>query len=126
MMQEVVFTEGAPRPIGPYSQGIRAGNLLFTAGQIALTGDGTLVDGGAAAQARQALINLRAIVEAGGGSLANVVKTMIFLKSMDDFGAVNEVYGEFFTANPPARSTVEVSRLPKDALVEIEAIAIIE
>lgn len=125
-MQEVVFTEGAPRPIGPYSQGIRAGNLLFTAGQIALTGDGTLVDGGAAAQARQALINLRAIVEAGGGSLANVVKTTIFLKSMDDFGAVNEVYGEFFTTNPPARSTVEVSRLPKDALVEIEAIAIIE
>jgi 2-iminobutanoate/2-iminopropanoate deaminase len=126
MAASVIFSEGAPRPIGPYSQAIRTGNMIFTAGQIALTGDGTLLAGGAAEQTHQAIANLRAVLTAGGAGLENVVKTTIFLQSMDDFTAVNEVYAQYFTASAPARSTVEVARLPKNALVEIEAIAVIE
>lgn len=126
MATNVIFSEAAPRPIGPYSQAIRTGNLIFTAGQIALGPNGSIVEGGAAEQAHQAITNLRAVLEAGGTSLASVVKTTIFLKSMDDFAVVNEVYGQYFTGTAPARSTVEVSRLPKDALVEIEAVAVVE
>ncbi|MEP7219458.1 MAG: RidA family protein [Bacteroidota bacterium] len=125
MASEIIFTESAPLPIGPYSQAIRAGGFLFTAGQIPLK-DGTLVDGGVAEQARQAILNLQAILEAGGASLGTVVKTTIFLLDMEDFAAVNAVYAEYFGNNSPARSTVQVSRLPKDARVEIEAIAVAE
>lgn len=126
MANDVIFTDNAPAPIGPYSQAIRAGNLVFTAGQISLTPDGTMVDGDAATQARQALTNLKGVLEAGGASLQSVVKTTIFLKDMNDFAAVNGVYAEYFGSSVPARSTVEVARLPKDALVEIEAIAMVE
>lgn len=126
MANDVIFTGNAPAPIGPYSQGIRAGNMVFTAGQISLAPDGTMVAGGAAEQARQAISNLKGVLEAGGASLASVVKTTIFLKDMNDFAAVNEVYAEYFGASVPARSTVQVARLPKDALVEIEAIAMVE
>ena len=118
-----VFTDNAPAPIGPYSQATVAAGMLFTAGQLGLGPDGTLVEGGAAAQARQALRNLRAVVEDGVSSLERVVKTTIFLQDMNDFAEVNSVYAEFFDASTPARSTVQVARLPKDGLVEIEAIA---
>jgi 2-iminobutanoate/2-iminopropanoate deaminase len=126
METSVIFSEAAPRPIGPYSQAIRAGNMIFTAGQVALTEDGTLVDGGAAEQTHKVIANLQAVLQAAGATLGDVVKTTIFLKSMDHFAAVNQVYGEYFGDRAPARSTVEVARLPKDALVEIEAIAVVE
>jgi len=112
------MTEKAPKPIGPYSQAIRAGDFLFCSGQIAL---GPVdVEG----QTRQAMENLKAVLEAAGAGFKNVVKTTIFLKSMGDFPKVNEIYGSFFSGGtPPARSTVEVSRLPKDVWVEVEAVA---
>lgn len=125
-MNQTIHTDDAPQPIGPYSQAIRTGDLIFTAGQVALRPDGTMVDGDAATQTHQAIANLRAVLQAGGATLASVVKTTIFLKDMNDFGAVNGVYAEYFGQSAPARSTVEVSRLPKDALVEIEAIATAE
>jgi 2-iminobutanoate/2-iminopropanoate deaminase len=126
MTKEVVATAEAPAAIGPYSQGIRVGNLLFTSGQIAL--DPTtqqVVAGGIAEQTARVLDNLEAILEAGDSSLANVVKATVFLKNINDFAAMNAVYGEYLGAfgAPPARTTVEVSRLPKDVLVEIELIA---
>lgn len=117
-----VFTEKAPAPIGPYSQGTVFGNLLFTAGQIGLTPSGELADG-LEAQTRQALANLHAVLEAGGANFGSVLKTTIFLKDMNDFGIVNTLYAEAFGDSAPARSTVQAARLPKDALVEIEAIA---
>lgn len=120
-----VLTERAAAPIGPYSQATIAGAVLYTAGQLGLDLQGNLVSDDVAAQARQALENLRSIIEAGGSSLERVVKTTIFLKDMNDFAAVNAVYSEFFDATRPARSTVQVARLPKDGLVEIEAIAIV-
>jgi 2-iminobutanoate/2-iminopropanoate deaminase len=123
MNRATLFTEGAPTPIGPYSQGISAGGFIFTAGQIALNSDGSLVEGGAGAQARQVILNLQAVLEAGGASLADIVKTTIFLKDMNDFAEVNQIYAEFFGSSMPARSTVQAARLPKDALVEIEAVA---
>ena len=122
----MILTPNAPKPIGPYSQAIRAGGLLFCSGQIPLdpeTGD-LVGSGDVVAQARQVLTNLSAVLEAGGSNLGSVVKTTIFLKSMGDFPKVNAIYEEFFKAPAPARSTVEVARLPKDVLVEIEAIAI--
>jgi 2-iminobutanoate/2-iminopropanoate deaminase len=119
-----VETNGAPGAIGPYSQGIRAGELVFTAGQVgADPASGTLADG-VAAQADRALRNLAAVLDAAGSSLERVVKTTIFLVEMADFATVNEVYASHFSAPYPARSTVTVKALPKDALVEIEAIAI--
>ncbi len=120
-----VLTANAPQPIGPYSQAIRAGEWLFCSGQIPLNpADGQLVGGNdVSAQARQVCVNLLEVLKAGGATAQNVVKTTIFLKSMEDFPKVNAVYGEFFGGTPPARSTVEVARLPKDVLVEIEAIA---
>lgn len=126
MNKEVIFTEKAPKAIGPYSQAQKVGGLLFTSGQIPLNpSTGELVTEIKAAT-KQSLENVKAILEAAGTSLENVVKTVVYIKDMNDFGEVNEVYGEYFKENAPARSCVEVARLPKDALVEIEAIAIIK
>ncbi|HTL13012.1 MAG TPA: RidA family protein [Bdellovibrionota bacterium] len=121
-----VLTKAAPAPIGPYSQAIRAGGLLFCSGQIALDpASGQIAPGGVQEQTARAMENLKAVLEEGGAGFGRVVKTTIFLKSMSDFPQVNEVYGRYFTGTPPARSTVEVSRLPKDVLVEIEAVALL-
>jgi 2-iminobutanoate/2-iminopropanoate deaminase len=121
---ETVATNGAPRAIGPYSQALRAGGFLFTAGQVGFDpATGELVDGGIAEQTRQVLANIRAILEAGGSGLAQVVKTTVFLVDMADFAAMNEVYAEVFGAHRPARSTVAVAALPRGARVEIEAVA---
>lgn len=123
-MKKVIKTPNAPAAIGPYSVGISTGALLFTAGQIGLDPKtGQMVEGGVEAEARQALTNLKAILEAGGSGLEKVVKTTVFLKDMADFARVNAIYAEFFVENPPARSAVAVAALPKNALVEIEAIA---
>ena len=123
-MKTIVSTDKAPAAIGPYSQGIKVGNLLFTSGQIPLDpATGTFPEG-IQAQARQSLSNVKAILAEAGVSMDRVIKTTVFLKDMNDFAAMNEVYATFFTeGNYPARSAVEVARLPKDALVEIEAIA---
>jgi 2-iminobutanoate/2-iminopropanoate deaminase len=124
MSKHVVTTDLAPAAIGPYSQAIRSGDLLFCSGQIALVPDrGALVDGDVEAQTRQVLQNLGNVLEAGGATWADVVKTTIYLTDLSDFQRVNAIYAERFPENPPARATVEVSRLPKDALVEIDAIA---
>ena len=124
----VVTAANAPGAIGPYSHGIRAGNLLFTSGQIALDPkSGQMVgQGDVAAETRQVMANLQAVLEAGGSSLSAVVKTTIYLADMGDFAAVNQVYGEYFGAEAPARSTVQVARLPRDARVEIDAVALAE
>lgn len=124
-MRDVISTPRSPKAIGPYSQGIKASGFVFVSGQLAVDpSSNQLVEGGAALQAERALENLRAILEAAGSSLAKAVKVTIYLKDMNDFSQVNEVYGAFFSAAPPSRSTVEVSRLPKDALVEIDLIAL--
>ena len=121
---ETVATSGAPRAIGPYSQALRAGGFLFTAGQVGFDpATGELVDGGIGEQTRQVLQNIRAILEAGGSGLAQVVKTTVFLVDMADFAAMNEVYAEAFGTHRPARSTVAVAALPRGARVEIEAVA---
>ena len=123
----VISTKNAPQAIGPYSQGIRAGPLVFVSGQIPIdpaTGD--VIKGDIRTQTRRVLENLRGVLEAAGTSLKGVVKTTIFLANMEDYGAVNEVYAEFFKDSRPARATVEASRLPKDVGVEIEAIAIVD
>jgi 2-iminobutanoate/2-iminopropanoate deaminase len=126
-----ISTDAAPAAIGPYSQAVstagephQAPALLFTSGQLPIdTATGAFVPGGVAEQTAQVLKNLQAVLEAGGSSLTRVVKTTVFLKDMNDFAAMNTVYATFFPQHPPARSTVEVARLPKDALVEIEAVA---
>lgn len=127
MSKTTIATDGAPAAIGPYSQGIRVGNLIFTAGQIALDpATQQVTPGGITEQVKRVFENLKAILEAGGSSLDRVVKTTVYLKSMDDFAAMNAVYDEYLGGEeegPPARTTVEVSRLPKNVLVEIEAIA---
>jgi 2-iminobutanoate/2-iminopropanoate deaminase len=127
MSKQVIATSSAPAAIGPYSQGIRVGNLVFTSGQIPLDpATGQLVAGGIAEQTTQVLENLKAIVEASGSSLAKAVKTTVFLKDLKDFAAMNEVYGKYFAEEDvaaPARTTVEIAGLPKGALVEIEVIA---
>lgn len=123
----VIRTDKAPSAIGPYSQAVRAGNLLFCSGQVALdpaTGEMVAPDD-VGAQTRRALDNLGAVLEAGGASFASIVKTTIFLADMNDFALVNGIYAERFPAEPPARATVEVSRLPKDARVEIDALALV-
>jgi 2-iminobutanoate/2-iminopropanoate deaminase len=123
--REVIATEHAPAAVGPYSQAIRAGDLVFTAGQLGLDPPtGRLVEGGVDAQARQALTNLKAVLEAAGSSLERVVKVTVFLQDINDFKAVNGVYAQFFTQDPPARSAVQVAALPLGGLVEIEAIAL--
>ncbi|TLY28276.1 MAG: RidA family protein [Ignavibacteria bacterium] len=126
MATSVVLTTDAPPPIGPYNQGVLArGTFLFTAGQVAIDPKtGQLTGGDIKVQTRQVLTNLLAILSKGGSSPDQVVKTTVFLKDMNDFTGMNEVYAEFFHKNPPARSTVEVSRLPKDVKVEIDAIAV--
>jgi len=127
MTKQVISTADAPAAIGPYSQAIRMGNLVFASGQIPLhpqTGD--IVGETAAEQARQVLQNLQAVLQAAGASLQQVVKTTIFLTDLSQFAAVNAVYAEFFPENPPARSTVQVAALPRGVQVEIEAIAIVE
>lgn len=124
-MREVIATENAPRAIGPYSQAIRANGFLFVSGQIPV--DPTtqkLVEGGIALQTEQVLTNLEAILTAAGSSLDKVVRTGVFLKDMGEFAAMNDVYERFFPQSAPARSTVEVARLPKDVRVEIDAIAL--
>jgi len=125
MSIRIVSTKEAPAAIGPYSQAVRAGNLLFVSGQIPLNKSGELVEGGIEEQTRQVLGNLQAVLAAEGASLRDVVKTTVFLKDMNQFAAFNAVYASFFEDHKPARSTVEVARLPKDVYVEIEAIAVI-
>ena len=120
----VIATNEAPAAVGPYSQAVRAGDLLFTAGQIPLTPEGTMVEGGVEEQTRQVLANLEAVLRAGGSDPARVVKCTVFLADMNDFAAVNAIYGEVFSDAPPARSAVQVARLPFDVRVEIEAIAL--
>jgi len=119
---QIIQTPNAPAAIGPYSQAIVVGDLLFTSGQIPLRADGTLNDGDIVVQTTQVLANLKAVIEAAGADLSKVVKTTVFLKNLDDFVAMNGVYGEVFAGHAPARSTVQVSKLPRDVLVEIEAI----
>ena len=118
----VIQTPNAPAAIGPYSQAMVVGDLLFTSGQIPLRADGTLNDGDITVQTTQVLANLKAVIEAAGASLSKVVKTTVFLKNLDDFVPMNKVYGETFGTHTPARSTVQVAKLPRDVLVEIEAI----
>lgn len=125
-MREVVLTEASPQPVGPYSQAIRAGGFVFVSGQLPLDpATQQVVAGGIAAQTQRVLENVRNILAAGGSSLESVVRCGVFLKNMDDFAAMNAIYGQFFTSMPPARSTIEVARLPKDVLVKIEAMATI-
>jgi 2-iminobutanoate/2-iminopropanoate deaminase len=122
----VIHAEAAPKAIGPYSQAIRSGELVFTAGQIPLNPEtGSLVEGGIELQTRQVLNNLARVLEAAGSGLSRVVKTTVFLQDLAEFAAMNAVYGEFFTTNPPARSTVQVAALPRGAKVEIECIAVV-
>jgi 2-iminobutanoate/2-iminopropanoate deaminase len=123
MTRSIVSTSDAPAAIGPYSQAITLDELVFCSGQIPLTPQGNIVEGDVAAQTRQVLTNLKGVLEAAGSSLGQVLKTTVFLADMNDFQAMNTVYGEFFSADPPARSTVQVARLPRDVRVEIEAIA---
>ncbi len=128
MAIQKILTDKAPNPIGPYSQAIMVeGKFIYTAGQVAIDpSSNQMVEGDIKVQTRQVLKNLEAVLRAGGTSLGSVVKTTVFLKSFNDFAAMNEVYAEFFSSSAPARSTVEVSRLPKDAKVEIEAVAVKE
>ncbi len=125
MSKQIVRTSDAPGAIGPYSQAVIAENgMIFTAGQIAIDpATGNIVEGGIQVQTRRVMENLKAILKAAGSGLDNVVKTTVFIKDMNEFAAMNEVYGEYFKENPPARSTVEVARLPKDVRVEIDLIA---
>lgn len=125
-MRDIVLTDRGPKPIGPYSQAVRVNGLLFVSGQIALDPKtGEMTSGNITQQSERVLENVKGIVEAAGSKMPHVIKTTVFLKDISDFAAMNEVYARYFTAAPPARSTVEVARLPKDALVEIEVIAVI-
>jgi 2-iminobutanoate/2-iminopropanoate deaminase len=123
-MKQVILTDRGPKPIGSYSQAVRTNGFLFVSGQVALDPkSGELVGADVRQQTERVLDNLKAILEAAGVSLSHVVKTTVFLKDMNDFAAMNEIYARYFTAAPPARSTVQAARLPKDALVEIDVIA---
>ncbi|MDQ1263949.1 MAG: 2-iminobutanoate/2-iminopropanoate deaminase [Campylobacterota bacterium] len=119
-------TNKAPSAIGPYSQAVVAGGMVFTSGQIALTPEGVMLEDDIRVQTKQVLSNLRAVLEASGASFDSVIKTTIFLASMDDFGVVNEIYAEAFGSHKPARSTVAVKTLPRNALVEIDAVALVK
>jgi 2-iminobutanoate/2-iminopropanoate deaminase len=124
-MRDVISTDQAPRAIGPYSQAIRAAGMVFTSGQVAFDpATQQVIAGDIAAQTERVLTNLAAILHAAGSSLDKVLRCTVFLKNMGDFAAMNEVYGRYFTQTPPARSTVEVARLPRDVLVEIDVIAL--
>jgi 2-iminobutanoate/2-iminopropanoate deaminase len=123
-MKEIVTTDRGPKPIGPYSQAVKTSGFLFLSGQVALdpkTGD--LIGTDIRQQTERVMENIKGILEAAGSNLHHVIKTTVFLKDMNDFPAMNEIYGRYFSAAPPARSTVQVARLPKDALVEIEVVA---
>ena len=125
-MKEIIATENAPGAIGPYSQAVKTGNMVFCSGQIPIDpATGEFVSDDVAEQTEQVLKNLSAVLEAAGTSLNNVVKTTVFLADMNDFPVMNEVYSKFFSENKPARATVQAARLPKDARVEIECIAVI-
>ena len=126
-MKKIISTTKAPAAIGPYSQAIEVNGLLFTSGVIPIDPEtNTLVEGDVAVQARQAIGNLKNLIEAAGSSMDKVVKTTVFIKNMNDFGTIDDIYKEYFTSDFPARSCVEVARLPKDVLIEIEAIAAVE
>jgi 2-iminobutanoate/2-iminopropanoate deaminase len=126
-MKSIVSTQNAPQAIGPYSQAVIHNGLAFLSGQIPIDpATGALVTGEIAAQTERVLENLKALLAASRSSLANVIKTTVFLKDMNDFAKMNEVYGRYFASNPPARSTVEVARLPRDFKIEIECIAFVE
>lgn len=123
---EIISTNKAPAAIGPYSQGIIVNNMFYSSGQIPLTAEGEMVSGDVVDQTHQVFKNLQALLEGAGASLETVVKATVFIKNMDDFAAINEVYGSYFSNHKPARSCVEVARLPKDALLEIEVIALVK
>lgn len=124
-MKEIISTQAAPAAIGPYSQGVGAGGFVITSGQLPVDpATGAFAEGGIAGQTRQSLKNVQAVLAQVGLTMDNVIKTTVFLKDMNDFAAMNEVYATFFPNDPPARSAVEVARLPKDAMVEVEAIAV--
>jgi 2-iminobutanoate/2-iminopropanoate deaminase len=124
--KEIITTENAPQPIGPYSAGVRTDNFIFTAGQVGIDPKtGEVVAGGVEAETRQVMQNLKSVLEAGGSSLDAIVKTTVFLRDMNDFPIMNKIYGEFFSQEPPARTTVQVAGLPKGVAVEIEAIAVL-
>ena len=126
-VREITQTERAPGAIGPYSQAVTAGGFVFTSGQIPINpASGEFVAGGISEQTEQVLKNLSAVLEAAGSGLDCVVRTTVFLASMDEFAAMNEVYGRFFSSKPPARATVQAARLPRDARVELDAIALLE
>jgi 2-iminobutanoate/2-iminopropanoate deaminase len=126
MQREIINTAQAPQAVGPYSQAVKVGSFVYTAGQLGLVpGTGKMVEGGVEKQTEQAMKNLVAILEAAGTSLENIIKTTIFVTDMADFAVVNQAYGGFFSGNPPARSTVQVAALPVNGSVEIEAVAII-
>ena len=124
-MREIIHTDKAPKAIGPYSQAVRANGLIFVSGQTAFDpATGKPIEGGAAAQTERIMQNLKAIVEAAGSSLDRAVRLGVFLKDMNDFTAMNEVYARYFAKNPPARSTIEAVRLPRDARVEIDLVVL--
>ncbi|MEK7787137.1 MAG: RidA family protein [Chloroflexota bacterium] len=126
MNRNVIHTDDAPKAIGPYSQAIRVGDLVYTAGQVSIVpATGDLIAGDIEAQTRQALNNLKAVLEAAGSGLDKVVKTTVFMTNLGDFTRMNGVYAEFFPSQPPARSTVQVAALPKGAMVEIECVAVV-
>ena len=123
-MREIVLTDRGPKPIGPYSQAIKVNGLLFVSGQVAIDPKtNEFLGGDIAQQTERTLENMKGIVEAAGSKMSHVIKTTVFLKNMNEFAAMNEVYARYFSTAPPARSTVEVARLPKDALIEMELIA---
>lgn len=124
MTLKVLHTDKAPAAIGPYSQGIQVGNLVFTSGQLPLNPETGELEGDIRKATQQSLKNIKSILESNGTSMDKVVKVVIFLRDMNDFAAMNEAYGTYFPTNPPARSAVQVARLPKDAIIEIEAIAL--
>jgi 2-iminobutanoate/2-iminopropanoate deaminase len=126
-MKKIISTEKAPAAIGPYSQAVSVGNMVYTSGQIAIVPiTGNIVEGGVEEQTKQVLENLKSVLEHAGSSLDKVVKTTVFIKNMGDFAKINEVYSKYFISDFPARSCVEVARLPKDVLIEVEAIAVIK
>jgi 2-iminobutanoate/2-iminopropanoate deaminase len=126
MSKKIIKTDKAPLPVGPYNQAVSIGNLIYTAGQIPLDRFGDMVAGGIKEQTQQVLENVKSVVEAGGSSLEKVVKATVFLKDLNDFAGMNEIYSQYFKPDTaPARSTLQVSRIPKDSLVEIEVVAYI-
>lgn len=127
MSKQIISTPNAPAAVGPYSQAVVANGLVYTAGQLGLVpATGQLIEGGVTEQTHQVIANLKALLEAAGSDLSQVIKTTVFLQRMDDFAAMNKVYSEYFTEPYPARSTVEVAQLPKNGLVEIEVVALVK